>query len=291
MNTEFNAATPDIFKQPGLEWFRYAETRRDGSTALAGNMSDDPRVLNEANHALIQPDMSFEDWVTIEKQATDGRITALSNLLGVSKIGRVRPAHDTNFINLDTDMDKTSTLTPVTDRPFVDATALTTPGSASMIAPADCIVATVVYPSERVVAQIHAGIRGLPRHIIPQVLQQLAETGADPREALVYVGPHAQGGFQMNAQEEKEIEEIANRGGDPLKQELHSFLRDGEQGLPVMDLTQYAVEQLTKAGIQSDHIQISPKDTLTDPQLFSDLNQRHKGANGRFGIIAGIAKD
>lgn len=289
MGTEFHLDKPAIFRRPDLKWFRYAETRRDGTSPLAGNTQDDPRVLSQANFELVKPGVSFEEWVDIEKQATDGRLIALNSLLGVSRIGRVRPAHGTEFINLDLAMDQTDSGVAVTDRPFVDATMLSEPGLASMVSPADCIVATVVYPSDRIVAQIHAGIRGLPRHIIPQVIERLENAGASPEEALVYIAPHARRGFQMNAAEEAEVDAIASDAGKTVENEVARFTRRGEEGLPIMDLTDYAVEQLRSSGISAGHIQVSDQDTFTDPSLFSDLKQVEKGANGRFGVIAGIA--
>jgi len=288
--SEININVPSIFQRDDLSWFRYAETRRSRPVDMAGNVNDDPRVLNPETHALLKSPLPFEEWVRIEKQATDARIFALKSVLGVSTLARLRVAHGTDVISLNDAIDTTTGNIAVTDRPFFDASILSTPDMASMIPPADCIVATAVYPSERIVSQIHIGIRGLARGIAPQVLGQLELLGANPEDALIYLSPHAQGGFQLNAAETEEITGIIDEGSRDRKQEFDAHTYEGIDHLPIMDLTEFTLDQLAKAGVPPRQIQVSPQNTLTDPTLYSDLAKQEKGFTGRFGVVAGIGK-
>lgn len=287
MAHEFTTTKPAIFDRADLDWLQYVETRRADKTNMTGNMSDDPRVLNRDTYDLLQPDIPFEVWLDQEQTAVNERIAAIKSLYNFSKIGRPRPEHGVTVIQLDKDIDSVSDENDATNRIFADATLLTTPGYASMIPPADCIVATVAYPSKKAVGQIHVGFRGAARNIVASSLEQFKDKGLDPSEAVVYFSPHVQSGFPLNEAETAELYQILDSMPIEQRRTVEKYLR-GTTSHPVMDLTGLALDEFRQSHVPDDNIQTSAQDTFSDPTLFSDFKKNGHRYTGRFGVIAGI---
>jgi copper oxidase (laccase) domain-containing protein len=289
MSNEFIISKPRIFQRPELDWLQYAETRRDEPVDLRGNMSDDPRVLNRGTYDLIQPGIPYEQWLEQEKAAVSDRVVALKGLYGISRIAMPRPAQSTELVRLDSAMKEVDEAVSAENRAFADATFLTTPGEATMFAPADCIVATVAYPKQRAVGQIHIGFRGATRNIIQSTLSTFESEGYSPTDAVVYLSPHVQSGFPLNQAETKELKTILNEITPEQRSVVTKYTKDITKS-PVMDLTNLALDEFENAHVPKDNIEVSAADTFTDPTLYSDFNKKQRGVTGRFGVIAGIAK-
>ncbi len=280
---------PDIFKRPSLDWLVYAETRRSQPKGLYGNVSDSGVILSRENHELTGSPIEYDEWAILERDAVRDRVGFLRHTLNITELARPRIEHGVQMVNLDENMATVKDSLPLADRAFADAMFTSTPGYGSIIAPADCIVATVAFPEERAVGQIHAGIRGLASGVISKALRAFEDDGLDIDTALVYVAPHAQGGFQMNLDETNEVFQRATTESHERVEELEHFLLEGKANLPKLDLTRFALYQFVQSGVGDHNIQISPQNTLTDDTLFSDLMKVEKKGNGRFGVVAGIS--
>lgn len=283
---------PPIFNRPDLRRLLYIETRRTSPTNMSGNVGDTPAVMSHENHIATGSHDAFEEWKSLELEAARDRLGIVQAILGLRNLARIKVEHGTNILMLDDTMSTTTYDIPFEKRPAADASLLTTPGDGTLFAPADCVVATVVYPHVEAVGQIHSGIRGSVKELIPQAMQTFADQGLDPSLAAVYLAPHARSGFQLSEAEADEVAEIARINGAKVTRELTRYTRPGEHGLPIMDLTQFAIQHFLQSGVRPDNIEVAPEDTLSDPTLYSDYNSVTRGVvNGRFGVITGISQD
>lgn len=289
--SELYYTKPAIFNRPDLRRLLYIETRRTSPTNMSGNVGDTPAVMSYENHIATGSRDSFEEWRSLELEAARDRLGAIQAILGVRNLARVRVEHGTNMLMLDDLMSSTTPAIPFEERPAADASFLTNPGDATLFAPADCVVATVVYPGVEAIGQIHSGIRGSVKELVPEAMESFTDQGLDPSTAAVYLAPHARSGFQLNEAEADEVTAIARLSGAKVMRELARYSYKGENGLPIMDLTHFAIQHFLQAGVKPDNIEVSPQDTLSDPTLYSDYNSVTHGAiNGRFGVIAGISE-
>lgn len=264
---------PAVFKD--LDWVAYAETSREPHDPLGGNLTDRPQILNEANYELIQPGIPYDIWLEREAHAVHERDVRLRSALGLVSIGYPHPIHGVNTVLFnESAVADLSLQTPPSDRLQADAIATQRPGFGVSISPADCIVMSVADMAQRSVGQIHTGYVGLEKQTIDSAFSQLNEL--DPSTSRVYISAHARQFPLHGAVLERFL----------LNRTLNRFI-DDDNMLHMADL---AIHQLIHAGVPEDNIQVDPRDTFTDPSLFSFRMRAQKGADGRNGIAIGITE-
>lgn len=269
---EFSMTKPTIFHD--LDWVSYGETGRHPDSPMAGNFTDRPEVLNLENYNLIRPDASFDDWREQERQAFLGGDAAMRRHLGLDVIAHPYPVHGVDMIELNdpVQMAQFSAQSLPEFRPRVDAATTHTPGYGVAIAPADCLVLSVANPSERAVGQIHAGYIGLANEIIQRTFR--VSEDIRPNTSLVHISAHAHALPLFG--------EVLDRFRDDAGLRKHL---DDEGRLHMASL---AVQQLCEVGVKPENISTDPRNTMTDPTLFSHRVRQEKGANGRNGTVIGI---
>jgi copper oxidase (laccase) domain-containing protein len=277
---EFNLQKPALYEE--LKWVAYGEGRRDPaiSDSLTGNGTEADLLLETA-YEFTSSHLPKETWLAKERYLARQRITALRQYMGIIALGRPRPDHGTNYIDLDKDMNNVRDVRPSTHRLHGDATVTETPGFGSVFTPADCPIINLVEPRCRAIAQIHAGYDGMSKGVIPVNMDRFTKAyDFAPQETLAYVSPHAISNYEVY--------------GDVLTRLSESvFTRDHLEtlnGRTYLRMGQLVFAQLSEAGVAENHIEISTDDSFTDPTLYSQRNYRQKRTNGRNPIAIGIRK-
>ena len=137
---------------------------------------------------------------------------------------------------------------------------------------ADCVPAFLYSPDKKVVAGIHSGWKGTEYKITQKVVQRMInEYGVNPAEMIAYIGP---GISVENYEVSKEVAEKFNPSSYKL-----------ENGKYFLDLKKDIYEQLIRAGLTEENIEVTSHCTFRDKELFHS-HRREKGLTGRmFGVI------
>lgn len=140
-----------------------------------------------------------------------------------------------------------------------DALVVTKPGHAIMLCLADCIGAVLYNESADILMVSHLGRHSLEQFGGTKSVEYLTEKyNVDPKNLKVWLSPAAgEQNYPMRAFDSRGLHEVA-------------------------------VEQLTKAGVPVENIDVSPVDTTMDENYFSH-SQFLKGnqeTDGRFAIVA-----
>jgi len=287
---EFEFAKPEIFSH--LSWLNYTETRHIPDNDLTGNVSTSPRVLNEEKFLALKPDgISYEDWLIDQKALAIARLSIIQESGGFDKIGHPLAVHDTSLINLDADIDSVDYTKPRANATQADITLLSTPGTASMIAPADCAIATIAFPEEKAVGQIHIGFQGAEKDIVSKALLEFQKAGLDTTKALIYISPHVQTGFPLADTEQRAIhDDLLEHASNEMRGIIEGNT-DTSGVWPEVYLTQMVLDEFEKNGIDKNQVEVSPIDTFSDPKVFSEYKGRtDQKADGRFAVVVGIKK-
>ena len=290
-DAEYDFQKPTIFDRPDLSWLRYGETRHIPGQNLSGNVGNSASVLNTKNFEHLKPaGISYDDWVEQEVKAAANRVNALKESCGFDTLSRPVPVHGTATIDLDKDSALVDYTLPQAERAQADATILTQEGSATMVAPADCIVATVAFPEEKAVGQIHIGFQGAVKDIVTTALGSFKENGLDISRALVYMSPHVQSGFPLTDGQDEILHELTNKTSNEQRELVLSNVSNRD-GIAVMNLTNLALSEFKRAGVDKDHIEVSPIDTFSSDRVFSEYKARtDQSRDGRFAVMVGIKK-
>ena len=289
--SDIRAFTPEVFNNPVVRKHGvvYAETRRDPSAPLeelSGSMSvqeysgDIPLVLSQKNYERTGTLLSFDEWTKRVEAQVRFYDDILKQGLGLYAIGYPNPVHGTDLIRLDDAIDKVNIDTPFVDRPQADAAVLTKEGTASVIAPADCVVANSIDVRTGTLLQTHAGYAGIGKNIVSRVFGEVEDV-FDPKQSVSYISPHAQEGYVINQQNNVLVERFE---ADP---NLQPFLVYKENGDVELSLGEAFKAQLIEAGIPEANIEISPDNNLTDSTLYSQSRFLTQGINGRNGMLFG----
>lgn len=283
--------TPEVFNNPAVKKHGvvYAETRRDLSAPLeelSGSMSVQeyagaiPLVLSQKNYERTGTSLSFDEWSKRVEAQVHFYDLALKRQLGLHAIGYPSPVHGLDLIHLDTAMSQVDISTPFKDRTKADASLLTEPGTASVIAPADCAVVNIVDVRTGALLQDHAGYVGIGANIAAHTLKE-AKDVINPKQSVAYVSPHAQEGYVINQVNNVLVERFE---ANPYLQPFLTYKENGDVELNMADAFK---AQLIEAGIPEANIEVSPDNSLTDPTLYSQSEFLTKGINGRNGMLFG----
>lgn len=157
-----------------------------------------------------------------------------------------------------------------------DGLVSATPGLVLAVSVADCYPLLLEDPQAGAVAALHAGWRGVLGNILAAGVAQLVSLGAVPERLRLAVGPGIAGtSYQVDA---ALAERFAAAGYED------AVLPDPAPGKARLDLPTAILRQARVLGIALERIELSGRDTYSDPELFS---YRRDGANsGRmWGLI------
>lgn len=271
---------------------------------MAANVSDSASLLTASYMAQFPEGEEATSWVVSQVEAARRRTLDVCNALGIRALTSPRPDHGTGIIDSQVDHEAGNYLEhSIGERPLADA-VIWTPSLAqetygfsevgSMIAPADCVVANLVFKegsegTTHGIVQIHAGHLGLSKDVIGKTIDTARRNhGLDPRHAVAYIGPHASSGYTVHGP-------IAHAFNNHY--EWRRFVGAAEAGPQGVHYPLYmgelATAQLVATGVPRANIILDPTNTLTDPRLPSHRNQIKKLeqdgiAPSRFGIILGM---
>ncbi|MBO2452323.1 peptidoglycan editing factor PgeF [Actinomadura barringtoniae] len=156
--------------------------------------------------------------------------------------------------------------TPHLDSP-VDATLTTEPGLVLAVLVADCAPVLIADPVAGVVGVAHSGRPGTAAGVVPALVTEMTEHGADPERMRAAVGPAACGGcYEVPAEMRDEVEAAAP-----------GSYATTSKGTPGVDIRAGIAAQLAAHGVAS--VAIDPRCTIESPGLFS---YRREGRTGRF---------
>lgn len=136
------------------------------------------------------------------------------------------------------------------------------PGNLLALNAADCIPLIFYVPGEKVLALAHVGTSGAALHLPAKVVKEL---GYSPQRIKVYVGPHiSQKSYRFV---DKDLSD------KKLDDSWNSYVTHENDGIH-LNLLGYVLDELKRAGINPDNIEINEIDTGADPDYFS--HRRHK---------------
>lgn len=171
-----------------------------------------------------------------------------------------RQTHTTNVLTVD---ELFMTLPPKEQaKRMLDVDALVTAGTGICIgvSTADCVPVLLYDVKTRVAAAIHAGWRGMVRHIIRRSIEEMVCSGAHPRHISAAIGPCI-GPYSFEVGEE--VADAFLAAGFPS-----GVVRRGFFERPHIDLWASAVYELESSGVALQSIQVSGIDTFTDTERF-----------------------
>ncbi len=157
-----------------------------------------------------------------------------------------------------------------------DALITNKPGIVLTVTVADCTPVLIYDPKCRAIAAVHAGWRGMVAGIVPAALQKMREHfGTNPADCLVYVGTCIdEDTFEVGA-------EVAVHFADTRKR------FNQKAGKYFVDLKRAIADQLTKAGVQEQHIGLSPYATAQNLEDYFS-HRAENGATGRMLAVIGM---
>ena len=134
-----------------------------------------------------------------------------------------------------------------------DALVTDRPGLALTVFTADCIPVLLYDPVKKVIAAVHAGWRGTAGDIAGKAARKMQdEYGSDPRDILAAIGPGiAQCCFETHA-------DVPDAMLEALGELAQSHIISLENGKFKVDLKGVNAALLERAGLCSEHIEISP---------------------------------
>ncbi len=165
--------------------------------------------------------------------------------------------------------------TAVNKTPDTDAIITNQRNIPLMVMVADCIPLMLYDPVRSVIAAVHAGRNGTFKAIASKTVQKMQEAfKSDPADILTAMGPAIHVCcYEVGA----DLADITRKSFG------EKYIYDRE-GSTYLDLQQLNFDQLTDAGVQPEHIEITPLCTACNSDYFS---YRREGTTGRF---AGVIK-
>jgi YfiH family protein len=143
---------------------------------------------------------------------------------------------------------------------------------------ADCVPIALVDPRRRNLAVAHAGREGTLQGIVRKTVECLREMGSAPRDMVAWVGP------SICAAHYEVSEELAAQFRERFGH--NAGVVAGPEGRH-LDLKEIVRRELTECGVDSSRIEMDPRCTLEDADLF--YSYRREGASaGRMFTFLGM---
>jgi len=167
------------------------------------------------------------------------------------------------------------------DDEYCDALVSNTPKVLLAIKTADCVPVLIGCNVTRSFAAVHAGWRGTSSSIVKRAIEKLQnEFGARAEDMRAAIGPAANGCcYEVGTEVISVFKERF-----PRASKLFTATREGHARI---DLHQANRDQLSEAGISSDHIHIAPLCTMDRNDLFFSY-RREKQKHGRVGRLMSV---
>lgn len=155
-----------------------------------------------------------------------------------------------------------------------DAFITNVPGIFLTVTIADCVPILIFDPVRNVIAAIHAGWRGTVADISGKTMQKMMEDyGSQPKDCVAYIG------VCIDFDQFEVGEEVAQHFDPSLKKEVGEKFK--------VNLKEANRRQLTRAGIRSEAIEVSPYCTFRDSDRFFS-HRKEGGITGRMLAIVGM---
>jgi YfiH family protein len=144
---------------------------------------------------------------------------------------------------------------------------------------ADCLPVTMIDPAHSVIANVHAGWRGVVQRITSETLADVdRETAFDPRTSLAYLGPSIRGCcFEVG---EEVVEQLAHTYGN-----IAPYV-DRTRAKPHVDLVALTVDVLRVAGLAEEAIHDSGLCTRCEGSMFHSYRRDAKGGGRNLALVA-----
>lgn len=157
--------------------------------------------------------------------------------------------------------------------PFCDGLVTSTSGLTLAITAADCAVVLLVDPDADVVGACHSGWRGTVAEVAVHTVDAMVEQGAAPDRMRAYVSPCISlASFEVG-------EEVAAEFDDAFVHRRDDWRR------PHVDLKACLQAQLTRAGLETANVEVSPRCTLAESDTFFSYRASDDGTGVMFGAI------
>ncbi|MEZ0363308.1 peptidoglycan editing factor PgeF [Mycobacterium sp. pUA109] len=155
--------------------------------------------------------------------------------------------------------DRVSVVDGARDTPVDDTDALVTTarGLALAVVTADCVPVLMADARAGVIAAVHAGRVGAQRGVTERAVETMLALGAHPDDISVLLGPAVSGRNY----------EVPAAMADEVEAALPGSRTTTSRGTPGLDLRAGIACQLKGLGVTA--IDIDPRCTVADPQLFS----------------------
>jgi polyphenol oxidase len=158
-----------------------------------------------------------------------------------------------------------------------DGMITNTPGIMLAAFYADCVPLWFVDPANKAVGIAHAGWKGTVGHIAAKAVKAFVDTfGSDPSRMLAAIGPSI--GACCYEVDDYVIDQVKEAGGTPGVE----YVPAASNGRYMLNLSKFNANQLLKAGILLNHIEITGYCT----SCRSDLFYSHRKEQGRTGRMA-----
>jgi len=163
--------------------------------------------------------------------------------------------------------------------PGVDAMITNVPGLMLAMCYADCAPVYIVDPNKRAIGLVHAGWRGVSKHIVRNTIERMQhEYDSSPSNMLISVGPC------ISAESYEVGSEVANlfrdmSVGKASGSALAVQPRNEMSGTYNLDLRQVIFAECLEAGIRAAYVAVSDEDTYRNKRDF--FSHRRDGVTGR----------
>lgn len=161
--------------------------------------------------------------------------------------------------------------------PACDGLVTARPGLALAIGVADCAAVLLADAAAGVVAVLHVGWRGAVAGIVAEGVAAMQAEGAAPERLRAYVSPcigpdSFEVGPEVAAQFDDTFVVAPDEASDPDRTRPHVNLKAAIRG------------RLAAAGVSADAIEVSPHDTMAEPDTFFS----YRAAGGTTGRMLGL---
>jgi len=140
-----------------------------------------------------------------------------------------------------------------------DAVITNLNGVCVAIKTADCVPVLLYDPKRKMVAAIHAGWRGTIQNIVFVAIQKMVkEFGTDPEDLIAGIGPSIS----------PEVYEVGEEVWKQFDPEFYLALNPEKADKKLLDLWSANYQQLIKAGVPAENIEVARICTFSDPDRF-----------------------
>jgi len=140
-----------------------------------------------------------------------------------------------------------------------DAVITDIQGACVAVKTADCVPVLLYDPKRKVVAAVHAGWRGTVQNIVLVTIHKMIkEFGTDPSDLIAGIGPSIS----------PEVYEVGEEVWKQFDTEFYLASNPEKADKKLLDLWSANYQQLIKAGVPAEQIEVARTCTLSDPDQF-----------------------